>query len=285
MEEVIMNARSGSRSREVRFSAALLTMITAGCFTEAINGPVGPDLEIHVVAAGGIAARTFGFVIEGESGIVRIETCTGACTGSAGDIVVALSAHQLAALVDALESADIFALDGTDFGTACCDQVDLNIRYRNRGRSATVSGTTSLFPERLRDAAARLNSIGSGLVPAVVAFSPTSAGWPSDPLTVEQVRIDGPILSLVASYGGGCEQHAIDVVAWNGWLESFPVQVGAIVAHDAHGDPCDAFVSGPRQFDLTPLRTAYEASYGPGAATIVINLTDSNRTHRIEYRF
>jgi hypothetical protein len=265
--------------------SALMAMLSAGCLAEAINGPVGQDLEIRVIATGGITARTFGFVIEGGSGIVRLETCTGACTGSPGDIIVALSTHQVAALVEALESADILALDGTDFGTACCDQVDLEIQYRNRGHRSTISGTASLFPERLRDAVARLNAIGAGLVPAIVAFSTSQAGWPADPVTLDEVRIDGPILSLVASYGGGCAQHSIDIVAWNGWLESFPVQVGAVAAHDGHDDSCDALVRSPRQFDLTPLRQAYEASYGQGAATIVINLTDNNRTHRIEYRF
>ena len=280
-----MSSKSKSGSGRAGLLVAVAILSNAGCLTEAINGPAGKDLEIHVVATGGIAARTFGFVIEGESGTVRVETCTGACTGSPGDIIVTLSAHQIDALVDALESADIFGLDGTDFGTACCDQIDMMIQYRNRGRSAKVSGTPSLFPEHLRDAAARLNEIGSGLVPAVVAFSPTTAGWPADPLTLDEVRVDGPILSFVAAYGGGCEEHSIDVVAWNGWLESFPVQVGAIAAHDGHSDPCDALVRSRRQFDLTPLRRAYEASYGPAAATIVINLEDANRTHRIEYRF
>ena len=271
--------------RRTGLLAASVLALAPGCLSEAINAPVGADLEIGVVASGGLTARTVGFVIEGETGNVRATECSGICPAVPGEIIVTLSKHQLEALVEALESADIIALDGTDFGTACCDQVDMTIEYRNRGRRSAVEGTTSLFPEPLRAAAGRLNEIGSGLVPAVVAFALTPAGWPADALTLDEIRVDGPILTFVATFGGGCAQHTVDIVAWNGWLESFPVQIGAIAAHDARSDPCDAIVRSPRRFDLTPLRKAYEASYGPGPATLVINLADANRTHRIEYRF
>ena len=59
-------------------------------------------------------------------------------------------------------------------------------------------------------------------------------------------------------------------------MESNPVQVNALLAHDDDDDPCDAVVSQRRTFDLTPFLEAYEEAYGPVTSprpTIILRLT------------
>lgn len=106
-----------------------------------------------------------------------------------------------------------------------------------------------------------------------VALGSDPTGWTADPLAVDSVRVDGDTLVLDVTHGGGCANHEYAVVAWNGWLESHPVQVGALIAHDGHDDPCDALLSPTLRFDLRPLKDEYRDAYGPGAAVLIIRLS------------
>ena len=95
---------------------------------------------------------------------------------------------------------------------------------------------------------------------------------PMDPLSIESATIQGDDLVLDVSYGGGCAAHVF-AACWDGlFLESFPVQVHLGISHDANDDNCDALIHDEITFDLAPLAEAYTNAYGPGNATIVINL-------------
>lgn len=106
-----------------------------------------------------------------------------------------------------------------------------------------------------------------------VALGSDPSGWRADPLAVDDVRVEQDTLVLQVTHGGGCADHEYAVVAWNGWLESHPVQVGALIAHDSHDDPCDALLSPTLRFDLEPLKDAYRDAYGPGEATLIIRIS------------
>lgn len=71
-------------------------------------------------------------------------------------------------------------------------------------------------------------------------------------VTLTDVTTDGYALTADVTYSGGCGQHRMDLVAWGGWLESFPVQVNGLVTHDDGDDACDAIVTEERVFDLRP---------------------------------
>lgn len=111
----------------------------------------------------------------------------------------------------------------------------------------------------------------------IVDFSTTPNAWPLDALDMREPRIDGDLLRMVMEHGGGCETHAYGLVAWNGWLESNPVQVGATLVHEDFDDPCDALVTAERTFDLTPLKVAYQQVYGLGPDTLMIVLTEPDQ--------
>lgn len=113
-------------------------------------------------------------------------------------------------------------------------------------------------------------------------------GIPSDPATIESASVAGDALTVQVSYGGGCREHHFALYAPAVFLESLPVQTPLTLAHDAQGDPCRALVGKELRFDLTPLRLAYERSYGAGG-TIVLNLRAPGGTgapvHGVTYTF
>jgi hypothetical protein len=105
--------------------------------------------------------------------------------------------------------------------------------------------------------------------------------WPSDPVTIHAVEVRGDSLELTVSFGGGCRDHAFSLLADAAWMESYPVQIGARLAHDAKGDACDALLTRVLKFDLSPLKAAYAASYQTLSGIIRLNVrgAPSNPTY------
>jgi hypothetical protein len=126
-----------------------------------------------------------------------------------------------------------------------------------------------------------------------VALQTEPGRWHADQLVIDSARIVADTLIVHATHGGGCARHGYAAVAWNGWLESFPVQVGVVLAHDANNDPCDALLQPTLRFDLTPLREAYDVAYrrgaGSGPAELIIRLSEAHAWNRapvlISYHF
>lgn len=125
------------------------------------------------------------------------------------------------------------------------------------------------------------NAITDGAVALVDNVASTA--WPNDPLTVESAAITGDMLQATVRFGGGCARHRIALLLGRAFMESFPVQVQARLAHDSGGDMCDALLARALAFDLTALKTRYGAAYGPGPATIVINLSGLPRPLRYSF--
>lgn len=99
------------------------------------------------------------------------------------------------------------------------------------------------------------------------------APGPGDGYFFDDVFITGDILTLSVSYSGGCGTHDF-VSCWTGiFAESDPVQTDLEVVHFAD-DPCEAIEAEDVQLDLTPIRDAWNASFGPGSGTVVVHLAD-----------
>jgi hypothetical protein len=108
--------------------------------------------------------------------------------------------------------------------------------------------------------------------PLVLAQDTGLQGFGADAVQLHDVRVEGGVLEVDAGWSGGCTAHDVDAVAWTGWMESWPVQVGVALTHDAHGDACKALVRRTLRFDLEPLRRAYAKAYGSGSATLVLQV-------------
>ncbi len=85
-----------------------------------------------------------------------------------------------------------------------------------------------------------------------VVFSPggvdSAAQWGADDYELGAVAVAGDTLTVTVSYSGGCRTHRFTLVAAEGFLESDPVQLDATIAHDADGDPCEAYPTGRLPF-------------------------------------
>jgi len=106
----------------------------------------------------------------------------------------------------------------------------------------------------------------------IITANTNAPHWPSDPVTIAGFTIRGDSLELAVSFGGGCRDHQFLLLSDAAWMESYPVQVGVRLAHDANGDNCKALLSRVLRFDLTPLKTAYATSYQSASGIMKLNI-------------
>ena len=109
-----------------------------------------------------------------------------------------------------------------------------------------------------------------------VVFSPgdvnSTTQWGTDDYELNTAAVKGDTLAVSVSYSGGCRAHRFTLVAAEAFMESDPVQLAVAIAHDADGDPCEAYPTEDYHFILDPIKARYNAAYGPGAGTIVLGL-------------
>lgn len=263
--------------------------VMLGCGSDPV-GPQAEDIYIEVHVTGGFAAVDYTYAIVGSSSELRGIACERACDFEPGDLLAELTPAQVLYYSELLRDAGIHTHDGTDFGDQCCDQFYYAVEYREGERESNVSGAAGSLPGDLSRAIGETHQLLSGILPVIIDWQSVPEDWPQDALVLREYSLEGPVLSLAVEYGGGCESHDHDLVAWGGWMESFPVQVNVLLTHEDHDDPCDALLQRTLRFDLTRLREDYVASYrdgGPGPTTIILRLTvpDGAEPRRIEYTF
>ena len=97
----------------------------------------------------------------------------------------------------------------------------------------------------------------------------------TDEYALNSATITGDTLNISVSYSGGCEEHQLTLVVPETFLESFPVQLHASIAHNANGDTCEAYPTNNYRFDLTPIKRMYQKAYRQKAGTIILRLKDA----------
>ena len=251
-------------------SALLLGAGTAAC-DGVPTAPAAGSERLEVEVTGGIAAVDYAYRVEG--GAVTGTACGHLCDFAAGDTLLLLTPAQSRALADAVDSSGLPAWTGPDdSGTQCCDQFHYRVTWTWGTRVRTFGGTDGLLPEPFRELVRSLQLLRRAIPPLVLSQEKGLREFRADALHIHEVRIEGGVLEVDAGWSGGCAVHDVDAVAWTGWMESWPVQVGVALAHDAHGDACKALVRRTLRFDLEPLRRAYARAYGSGAATLALRV-------------
>ena len=121
-----------------------------------------------------------------------------------------------------------------------------------------------------------------------VVFSPgdvrSTTQWGTDDYELNAAAVKGDTLAVTLSYSGGCRTHRFTLVAAEAFMESDPVQLEVAIAHDADGDPCEAYPTEDYHFILDPIKARYKASYGAGPGTIVLRL-DRAPGGSLNYKF
>lgn len=72
----------------------------------------------------------------------------------------------------------------------------------------------------------------------------------SDAFNVVEVKVDGDILSVTVSYGGGCQDHEWTMYATERYAKSYPPKLGIFLKHKANGDMCKALLRETLKFNL-----------------------------------
>ncbi|MDM8523266.1 serpin family protein [Desulfococcaceae bacterium HSG8] len=113
--------------------------------------------------------------------------------------------------------------------------------------------------------------------------------WDNDPYIIENSEIKGDEVRFSVHYSGGCETHEFKLVAWNYFLESYPVQAEILLAHDSNGDPCEAEIRKELTFDLSRLKDEYQKQYpNDTLKKIIMRIRDANNAEgyfTLEYTF
>ena len=96
--------------------------------------------------------------------------------------------------------------------------------------------------------------------------------WGDDSYVVNSTALDGHRLTIEVSFAGGCRNHAFTLVIAKSFRESDPVQLPAVLAHEANGDSCEAWLTESHVFDLSLVRTRYSQFCGPGAGRVALHI-------------
>ncbi len=99
--------------------------------------------------------------------------------------------------------------------------------------------------------------------------------------------IEGDMLTLTVSFGGGCEIHDFTLITAAAFMESDPVMLDAYLIHDDHDDPCEAYLTERVALDLAPIRALYREAYGEEAGGVALSIRDGdgNVLDEIRYEF
>lgn len=73
----------------------------------------------------------------------------------------------------------------------------------------------------------------------------------SDAFSILSAEVNGDILSLLVSYGGGCRDHEWEMYTNNRYGKSYPPKLNIFLKHNANGDMCKALLRDTLKFDLT----------------------------------
>ena len=96
--------------------------------------------------------------------------------------------------------------------------------------------------------------------------------WGDDSYVVNSAVLDGDRMAIEVSFAGGCRNHAFTLVISRSFRESDPVQLSAVLAHEANGDACEAWLTESHVFDLALVRTRYREFYGPGPGEVLLHI-------------
>lgn len=109
------------------------------------------------------------------------------------------------------------------------------------------------------------------LVDSIIMADPFSfdrEDWPDGHYSVLEASITDDILKLQVELMGSTETD-FDLVCWNYWMESNPVQADALLAYQDSDDAKKIVIERELLFDLTPMKESYLETYGAGNVIIL----------------
>lgn len=112
----------------------------------------------------------------------------------------------------------------------------------------------------------------------IVAFDQPTGHWPRDGWALDQATLVDGDLELEIAYSGGCRTHELWLLAVDGFHvlptagPTPTVSVPIFLAHDAHDDLCEAWITRTERFGLDPLRAAFRDRFGDAPGRIILRV-------------
>ncbi len=95
-----------------------------------------------------------------------------------------------------------------------------------------------------------------------------------DMLVINDLKIEGSIITASVSHSGGCKDHDIQLFAKSGILKSNPPQLNLFFSHNANSDLCEAYITRTIKFNLSRVKD-YLGSVG-GFQKIILNFYNTD---------
>lgn len=105
---------------------------------------------------------------------------------------------------------------------------------------------------------------------------------PADPFTIEDVKVEGDILTVETTYGGGCGDVEFVLVGSSSLLYSNPPQAVLTISFSDH-DPCKALQKREICFDLSKLAEVLKDGNQNSSGTV--NLRISGHEPLVPYSY
>lgn len=106
----------------------------------------------------------------------------------------------------------------------------------------------------------------------------------SDSFDIETTELHGDLLKLVVNYGGGCETHGFVVWTDNSSSQSQPPAIMLFIAHDSHGDTCEALIQRALWINLLPIKAAFLKA-NPSQVKGLFAIVLENNGSSVQYKF
>ncbi|MFC1810386.1 hypothetical protein ACFLZH_02705 [Patescibacteria group bacterium] len=101
----------------------------------------------------------------------------------------------------------------------------------------------------------------------------------------DSVTIEEDIITVKVGYTG-CDKHEFTAYWPATFMESFPVQAGILLVHDANEDICEMYINDEVKISLATIKQNYKDSYRTEAGTILLSVTDGDeREGGVTYEF
>lgn len=71
-----------------------------------------------------------------------------------------------------------------------------------------------------------------------------------DPITIDDVQLNGNYLEITASYSGGCAEHHFEFVGSRAIMKSYPPKRAVQLIHNANEDHCRQYITQIIRVDL-----------------------------------
>ena len=104
----------------------------------------------------------------------------------------------------------------------------------------------------------------------------------SEATNVRPLYLEKNALALELGYGGGCKQHSFRLCTDGALSDSDPAQVRLWVVDDGEPDPCEAFATETKVFDLSSLSTILGSQ---ATGKLILRISEPDGESSVPYAF